>query len=60
VVASLKEKGGAGKMKQQAGPAMMMGPGMIQGLAEEGLSPEEQQEMMRQMQEAMQQLQPQR
>ena len=58
---TLKRPDGAKKM-QQAGPMGMMGSGtmqksMQQGMQTEGMSPEEQQEMMRQMEEALQQMQ---
>lgn len=59
MVASFKDPEGGKKMQQQAAPAMTA-PDMMQGMGAGALSPEEQQEMMRQMQEAMQQLQPQR
>jgi hypothetical protein len=60
-VDTLKTPDGAQQM-QQAGPlGMMGGKGMQQSMQkemqEEGVSPEEQQEMMRQMNEAMQQMQ---
>ncbi len=58
---TLKKPDGA-KQMQAAGPMGMMGAGgmekgMQQGMKDEGMSPEEQQEMMRQMNEAMQQMQ---
>jgi hypothetical protein len=54
---TLKKPDGA-KQMQAAGPMGMMGAGgMEQGMKDEGMSPEEQQEMMRQMNEAMQQMQ---
>lgn len=61
VVATLKQPDGAKQMRQ-AGPMGLMGPAgmqqtMEQGMKDEGVSPEEQQEMMRQMNEAMQQMQ---
>ncbi|ADW19476.1 hypothetical protein Despr_3350 [Desulfobulbus propionicus DSM 2032] len=63
MVATLKKPDGA-KEIQQAGPMGMMGTGgmeqmMRQGMENEGMSKEEQEEAMRQMQEAMQQLKPQ-
>jgi hypothetical protein len=57
MVASFKEPDGGAKMGQQGGPAMMMGPSFRQQAMEaDGISAEEQQEMMRQMQKAMQQM----
>ena len=59
---TLKKPDGA-KQMQAAGPMGMMGgaggmeQSMQQGMKDEGMSPEEQQEMMRQMNEAMQQMQ---
>lgn len=50
MVQTLKQPEGAQTM-QQGGAAMMMGPAMQRGMAEEGMSNEEQEEVMRQMQQ---------
>jgi len=55
-VATLAKPDGA-KQMQQAGPMGMMGGAMQDSMKEQGMSPEEQKEMMRQLNEAMQQMQ---
>ncbi|MDD2463117.1 MAG: hypothetical protein PHI97_03905 [Desulfobulbus sp.] len=56
-VNAFKDPEGAKKMQSQAGAASMMVPTRQQAMEADGVSAEDQQEMMRQMQEAMQQLQ---
>jgi hypothetical protein len=56
MVASFKEPDGGSKMGQQGGPGMMMPSSRQQAMEADGMSAEEQQEMMRQMQKAMQQM----
>ncbi|MGD9946913.1 MAG: hypothetical protein AB7U29_00380 [Desulfobulbus sp.] len=57
VVNAFKEPDGAMKMQQQAGAVPMMAPARQQAMEADGVSAEEQEEMMRQMQDAMQKMQ---
>ena len=57
MVNSFKEPDGAVKMQKQASGAAMMIPARQQAMEADGVNGEDQAEMMRQMQEAMQQLQ---